>query len=171
MTNIFNESVSLFSILHFSFSLTAILSGVILFIAEKGSGWHQTLGRIYVCSMIIVCLSVFGTRDLTGALNLNHYLSAITLLLVLSAFACVYFKWPQKKWMKYHALMLLWSYVTLSAFGSAQLASHVPAITKIIPVVSISIPLAVVFIGWFLIRQSLHGILTKMGANRWVRES
>ena len=150
MTDVFNGTVTLASLMHFGFSLIAILSGIGVFCFEKGTARHKALGRIYVPSMMVVCLAVFGIYDLTGGPNLNHLLSTMTMILVIAAFACVRFKRPQRRWAKYHSLALLWSYVTLLAFGSSQLASHVPAISERVP--TLLVPLVVVFVGGFLIR-------------------
>ena len=128
-----------------------MVSGIGVFCSDKGTFLHRTLGRIYVPSMLIVCLAVFDIYDLTGGFNLNHFLSALTLILVIAAFVLVRFKIPERRWVKYHSLMLLWSYVTLLAFGSSQIAFHMPSIGAEIAV--LYLPLVVVFVGWLLIRR------------------
>ncbi len=151
MTDIFNGTVNFASLMHFGFALVAILSGIGVFWSNKGTSLHKTLGRVYVPSMVIVCVAVFDIYDLTGGFNLNHFLSAITLILVITAFALVRFKIPRQQWVKYHSLMLLWSYVTLLAFGSSQLASHLRVMGDEVAV--LYVPLVVVVIGWGLIRR------------------
>ena len=150
MTDLFNGTVTAYSIVHFAFALVAIATGASLFLVTKGTSSHRWLGRLYVISALITCIAGMGIYDLTGGININHIFSFLTSVLLVTAFGIAFFRLPKNRWVKYHSLTLSWSYVIVLAFGSSQIASHTPSITERFPFVIV--PLMVAIIGGVLIK-------------------
>jgi len=150
MTDLFNGTVTTFSVVHFAFALVAIVSGGSLLLATKGTNLHRWLGRVYIVTALTTCIAGLGIYDLTGGINVNHIFSFLTSVMLVTAYVVVFFRIPKDRWIKYHSLTLSWSYVILLAFGSSQFASHTPAITERFPFVIV--PLMVAIIGGVLIK-------------------
>lgn len=48
----------------------------------RGDGVHRIIGRVWVASMYLVCLTSFGVQSLTGGFSWLHGLSVLTLVTV-----------------------------------------------------------------------------------------
>jgi len=72
-------------VFHTLVSLVAIVTGAIALIRDKKITWDNGIGKIYIISTIIVCLTGFGIFQ-HGGFGKPHVLGIITLLTLAVAF-------------------------------------------------------------------------------------
>ena len=72
-------------VFHTIVSLLAVTAGAIALIRDKAITWHNSLGKFYVVTTIIVCLTGFGIFQ-HGGFGKPHVLGVITLLVLIVAF-------------------------------------------------------------------------------------
>lgn len=61
----------------------ALIASLIVIFSRKGTRFHMGIGRVFVWSMLISCVSGFFIFDLTGRPTLFHVLSGIEIISVL----------------------------------------------------------------------------------------
>jgi uncharacterized membrane protein len=71
---------------HTAISLIAVTSGAIALIRDKEITWENTIGKIYVVTTIVVCLTGFGIFE-HGGFGKPHVLGIITLVVLGIAYA------------------------------------------------------------------------------------
>jgi hypothetical protein len=72
-------------IVHTLISLIAVLTGIISLILFRKISWDNMIGKIYVVSTVIVCISGFGIFQ-HGGFGKPHVLGIITLIVLIIAF-------------------------------------------------------------------------------------
>jgi uncharacterized membrane protein len=55
---------SAFIQIHFLFAVAALLIGGLLLVGKKGTTPHKVLGRLWVATMLIICLTSFWIKEL-----------------------------------------------------------------------------------------------------------
>ena len=73
-------------IFHTLLSLLAVADGAIALIRDKKISWENSIGKIYVITTIIVCITGFGIFQ-HGGFGKPHALGIITLIVLSIAFA------------------------------------------------------------------------------------
>ena len=71
-------------IIHTAISLVALVAGAIALVRDKKIVWTNMVGKIYVVTTALTCLSSFGIYK-HGGFGAPHVLSILTLLLLLVA--------------------------------------------------------------------------------------
>jgi uncharacterized membrane protein len=72
-------------IIHTAISIIALLTGVIALIRDRKISWDNTVGKIYVVTTILTCVTGFGIFQ-HGGFGKAHVLGVITLLVLVIAF-------------------------------------------------------------------------------------
>ncbi|NNF52556.1 MAG: DUF2306 domain-containing protein [Gammaproteobacteria bacterium] len=123
-------------ITHTLAAASALLLGPSVFVRKKGTALHKKLGYGYVFSMLVLNATALMIYDLFQGWGIFHYLSALSLLTLLSGFVPAYLKRPAN-WIEWHYMGMTWSYVGLTAAAVAETLTRTPlywpAITEIIP--------------------------------------
>ena len=100
---------------HLIFALIAVLAGGWVLVLKKGTRFHDFLGYVYLFSMLTVNFSALIRYEMTGHLNLFHYLAIASLATLVPAYiAALIFRF--KKWVpaaRAHGVMMIWSYFGL----------------------------------------------------------
>lgn len=76
---------------HTAISLIAVVAGLIAFIRDKGISPRNRLGKIYVITTVISCLTAFGIFQ-HGGFGKPHVLSVLTLVVLVVAAVAGYSK-------------------------------------------------------------------------------
>ncbi len=79
-------SLTSLGIVHTIISLFAVAAGAIALIRDKEISWNNSIGKFYVITTIIVCLTGFGIFQ-HGGFGKPHALGIITLVVIGIAFA------------------------------------------------------------------------------------
>ena len=73
-------------VFHTAISLIAVATGAVALIRDKKIAWDNSIGKIYIITTIIVCLTGFGIFQ-HGGFGKPHTLGVITLIVLAIAFA------------------------------------------------------------------------------------
>ena len=73
-------------VFHTAISLIAVAAGAFALIRDKKITWDNTVGKVYIISTVIVCLTGFGIFQ-HGGFGKPHALGVITLVVLAIAFA------------------------------------------------------------------------------------
>jgi len=77
--------LTLLGVIHTAISLVAVAAGIISLVRDKKITWQNSIGKIYVVTTILVCLTGFGIFQ-HGGFGKPHALGIITLLTFLVIF-------------------------------------------------------------------------------------
>ncbi|WP_255991962.1 hypothetical protein [Chitinolyticbacter albus] len=72
--------------IHTAISLVAVAAGLVALVRNKRITWHNTLGKTYVITTILTCLTGFGIFQ-HGGFGKPHALGVLTLLVIALALA------------------------------------------------------------------------------------
>ena len=99
---------------HTALGVTALATGAVVLARPKGGRPHRVVGRVYVGSMLVLCLASFGLRDSTPffrGLGMFH-VAAVVSLVTVSAGAWT--AWRRRPgWLPGHYMWMAWSYIGL----------------------------------------------------------
>jgi uncharacterized membrane protein len=96
--------------------LLAVVAGLAVILLRKGTTVHKIVGRVYVVSMVVLCLASFGIRDTTPffrGFGLFHVMALVSLATVAAGIVPALFRDRFKDWYGMHFASMLWSYVGL----------------------------------------------------------
>ncbi len=100
-------------IFHTAIGILALLSGLGIFVLEKGTPWHKATGRVYVGSMTLLCLTSFWLYELFGGFGPFHIMAILSFLTILAGFIPMFFKQHIPNWLALHYHFMLYSYAGL----------------------------------------------------------
>lgn len=113
---------------HVAAALAAMATGPVIFLSPKGTGFHRTLGRLYVFAMLTVNGSALSMYEFTNGPNLFHVFAVMSLATVVPGVICgVQARRTGKRGLvQAHYFFMAWSYVGLMAAFASQIVSRVP---------------------------------------------
>jgi uncharacterized membrane protein len=132
---------------HLAAALMALLLGLSVFPAAKGTAFHRAMGAGYVVATVVLNVTALSLYRLTGAFNAFHVLALISLVSVANGL------WPLVRrtpgWQHRHYRPMIGSYLGLWAATVTEAARLVPAARALVPresVVTVGVAVALVFL-------------------------
>ncbi len=102
------------AVVHTALGTVALAMGAVVLLRRKGSRTHRWLGRVYVATMVALCVLSFGLRDSTPffqGLGPFHVAACVSLGTVLAGF---WTAWRRgDNWLGAHYMWMAWSYIGL----------------------------------------------------------
>lgn len=133
---------------HLTAAMTALVMGIAVFPAAKGTPFHRALGAGYVVAMVVVNISALGMYRLIGAFNAFHVLALVSLIAIAVGLYPLFQRKPG--WVFRHYRPMIGSYFGVWAAALAEGLTRLPAIRALLPtpssVVVFGAALAVVFV-------------------------
>jgi len=111
-------------LVHFVFSLVAIVSGGAVSLMRKGTRWHRTVGHIYVTSMLGLIVTAFSIFGLLGHFGPFHVAAIVSTVTIGLGMAAVLLRKPKGAWKEQHAYWMAWSYIGLMAAAVAETSTR-----------------------------------------------
>jgi hypothetical protein len=121
--------LSTLGIIHTAISLIAVLAALASFVTRGSIKPKDFLGRLYLVTTIIACLTAFGLSK-HGGLNPGHALAALTLLSLAAAILSEKFS------------VRGWRYVQVSLLSLSLFFSLIPATAETLTRLPVGAPLA-----------------------------
>lgn len=123
--NIISHPIGL---IHLLSAFVALLLGLGVFLARKGTRLHKGLGYGYVLSMVVLNLTAFLIYRLYGRFGPFHIAALISSATLVAGFIPAFLRRPQGRWLAWHYEFMAWSYVGLLAAGVAETAVRLPKV-------------------------------------------
>jgi len=98
---------------HTAIGCLALLAGLFVFLFNKGTRLHKTIGWVYVISMYLLCLTSFFIFKLFGGFGVFHVMAIVSTVTMTSGFIPVLFRRKLKGWFIGHYKGMLFSYMGL----------------------------------------------------------
>ena len=109
-------------IFHTATSVLALVAGFPIFFSTKGTTFHKRWGKIYVASMLSLCISSFwltSTTPFTEGFDVFHVMAIASLGTVIGGVLPMLARHRFPGWFEMHYFFMLYSYVGLvMALGS-----------------------------------------------------
>ena len=109
-------------IFHTVTAILALLAGFPIFFSEKGTRFHKRWGKVYVGSMLAMCMSSFwltSTTPFTQGFDVFHVMALVSLVTLIVGVVPLFFRYRFAGWWEMHYFFMLYSYVGLvMALGS-----------------------------------------------------
>jgi uncharacterized membrane protein len=115
-----------FGFVHALIGIAALLFGLAVLLAAKGTRQHRKLGYAYVASMLALNVTALMIYDLYGRFGPFHVLALISLATLIAGFVPAYRRRPLHDWVEIHAITLSWSYVGLVAAFFSEIIVRIP---------------------------------------------
>lgn len=116
-----------FATFHLIAACTALIAGLCLFFARKGTRLHKQFGYVYFLNMLGLNISALFIYRLTGHFGPFHGAALVSLLTLLAGFIPAFMHLPQGRWLELHYEFMNWSYVGLVAAGVSEAATRLPS--------------------------------------------
>ena len=112
--------------IHTIFGVVALLAGTAVVLLKKGTRLHRTLGHVYFNGMLALNITALFIYNLFGGFGPFHWLALFSLITLIAGMIPVLFRWPDKRWVEFHAGFISGSYVGLVAAFAAEITSRLP---------------------------------------------
>lgn len=136
---------------HIGTAVSALILGLCVVLARKGTRLHKQLGYAYFINMLGLNVSALFIYQLTGHFGPFHGAALASLLTLIAGFIPAYLRLPHGRWLDFHYEFMNWSYVGLIAAGVSEAATRIPS-TPFWPAVIVSM-FAVFALGGILINR------------------
>jgi len=113
--------------LHIGTAVSALIFGLCVFLARKGTRLHKQFGYAYFFNMLGLNISALFIYRLTGDFGPFHGAALASLLTLIAGFIPAYFRLPQGRWLELHYEFMNWSYVGLVAAGVSEVTTRLPS--------------------------------------------
>jgi len=120
--NFGNFITSWTGLIHFVFSIIALLLGTLVLAMEKGTIKHKLIGKFYTMAMFVVLISAFMTYRLFGTWGIFHWTAVVSSLTILLGLIPILTKRPRNNYVTVHFSFMYWSVIGVyGAFVSETL--------------------------------------------------
>jgi uncharacterized membrane protein len=120
--NFGNFITSWTGLIHFVFSIIALLLGTLVLAMEKGTIKHKLIGKLYTMAMFVVLISAFMTYRLFGTWGIFHWTAVVSSLTILLGLIPILTKRPRNNYVTVHFSFMYWSVIGVyGAFVSETL--------------------------------------------------
>ncbi|MBC7878258.1 MAG: DUF2306 domain-containing protein [Anaerolineales bacterium] len=113
--------------LHIGTAISALIFGLCVLFARKGTRTHKQLGYAYFFNMLGLNISALFIYQLTGHFGPFHGAALASLITLIAGFIPVYLRLPRWRWLEFHYEFMNWSYVGLIAAGVSEAATRLPS--------------------------------------------
>ena len=113
-------------LVHVISAIAALLLGLGIFCARKGTRFHKQLGYGYVISMVIMNVTAFLIYRLYRGFGPFHIAAVISSATLVAGFIPVFLRRPAERWLPLHFEFMAWSYVGLLAAAAAEIGVRLP---------------------------------------------
>ncbi len=135
--------------IHIASAVMALVMGLSVFPAAKGTLLHRAMGAGYVAAMLVLNITALGLYRLTGQFNMFHVLAFVSLASIAAGL------WPlvarRQGYMRAHLARMTGSYMGLWAAAAAEAISRLPTIRPLLnspdKIFALSIAMIVIFTG------------------------
>ncbi|NNF34121.1 MAG: hypothetical protein HKN68_08435 [Saprospiraceae bacterium] len=127
MEHLFSGSTG---IIHFVFSMAAMVTGSIVLIAKKGTSWHKKNGYVYTASMTGVLITSFMLYNLYGRFGIFHFFALVSTVTLIGGMAPMILKKP-KNYISFHLNFMYWSVFGLYGAFMAEVLVRIPKVVAI----------------------------------------
>lgn len=117
-----------FGFVHTLLGLGALVLGLSVVLARKGTPGHRRLGRCYLLAMVLLNVTALMIYDLFGGFGPFHWAALLSAATLGAGFVPVFLRRPRASWTRLHATFMCWSYVGLVAAFLSEIAVRIPAI-------------------------------------------
>lgn len=114
-------------IIHLTASIFALITGLFVLIAKKGTRTHKQIGYVYSISMVLVNVTAFMIYKLYGKFGIFHWLAVVSCLTLFAGLYPVFTKKSNNYLLK-HFNFMYWSVVGLYCAFMAEIFSRLPKI-------------------------------------------
>ena len=135
--------------LHITSAVIALVLGLAVLFAEKGTRVHRSSGRAYGLSMVLVNLTAFGIYRLFGGFGPFHVAALVSLLTLLAGSRPVLRRPRSPGWLLAHMNYMYWSVVGLYAAFASEIMVRLPIKGTFIAVVATATATIMVLAGVF----------------------
>lgn len=111
--------------IHLFCAFTSLLSGLLVFLSEKGTKRHKICGYAYVLSMLTVSITALMIYRLSGSFNILHIAALVSIVSISMAMWNVLIKRPKPGWLPGHYEFMVWSYIGLLAALIAESSTRI----------------------------------------------
>ena len=115
------------STFHIVSAVSALIFGVCVLFARKGTRLHKQLGYAYFFNMLGLNITALFIYQLTGHFGPFHGAALVSLLTLWAGFIPAYLRLPHGRWLEFHYEFMNWSYVGLIAAGVSEAATRLPS--------------------------------------------
>lgn len=112
--------------IHIVLAVTALLAGLVVTVAAKGTASHRTIGWVYVTSLAGVNASALFLYRLTGHFGPFHVAAFLSLVTLVVGVRAGRRRQPAGRWVRNHAYWMSGSYVGLLAAAAAEVMTRIP---------------------------------------------
>ncbi|HSL42357.1 MAG TPA: DUF2306 domain-containing protein [Anaerolineales bacterium] len=112
---------------HIGTAISALVFGLGVIFARKGTRLHKQLGYAYFFNMLGLNISALFIYRLTGHFGPFHGAALMSLLTLFAGFAATYLRLPHGRWLELHYEFMNWSYVGLVAAGVSEATTRLPS--------------------------------------------
>ncbi|MFN2454336.1 MAG: DUF2306 domain-containing protein [Pyrinomonadaceae bacterium] len=113
---------------HTAMGFVALLAGFFVFLLNKGTRLHKTVGWVYVLSMYLLCLTSFFIFKLFSGFGVFHVMAIVSTVTMTSGFAPVLLRKKLRGWFIGHYKGMLFSYLGLVMATNSHLFKYLQPI-------------------------------------------
>lgn len=96
-------------LIHFIFSIFALLLGTTVLWLPKGFYPHKIIGRLYTLSMLVVLITAFMSYRLFGSWGIFHWIAVVSTLTLVCGLIPILTKRPVNNYRSLHFNFMYWS--------------------------------------------------------------
>jgi uncharacterized membrane protein len=127
-----NLDMSFLGWVHTIACLGALAAGAIVLGGPKGTLRHQTIGRLYLGSMLATNLTALGIYR-RGVFFFPHWFAVAALIAIGAGFVCARFHYPRTSWRNVHLTCMVASYYMLIGGGVNEVFLRIDVLHAIAP--------------------------------------
>ncbi len=109
---------------HTAMGCLALLAGLFVFLLNKGTRLHKTVGWVYVLSMYLLCLTSFFIFKLFSGFGVFHVMAIVSTVTMTSGFVPVLLRKKLRGWFIGHYKGMLFSYMGLVMATNSHLFKY-----------------------------------------------
>lgn len=125
--NLENFITSQTGLIHFVFSMIALLLGTLVLAQRKGTKLHKLIGKLYVIAMAIVLVTAFMTYRLFGTWGIFHWTAVISSLTIILGLIPLIVKRP-RGYISMHFSFMYWSVLGVYAAFVSETLVRMPSV-------------------------------------------
>lgn len=115
-------------LVHFIFSLLALLFGTLVLALPKGTVLHRRMGNVYAVVMAVVLLTAFMTYRLFGGWGIFHWTAVISSATLAAGLLPIWLRKPDSGYISLHFNFMYWSVMGVYAAFVSETLVRLPKV-------------------------------------------